>query len=479
MPSYTFSGDPVSIAAASKAHAADAAAQAQMWSAANNAAGQMGAAREQGQAMRDATLFEQPGKFAGVLGNLYGGYANAAPQMLGAYTQPYSNAFNGYMAGLGGLGNATGVMGAGAMQGLGATGQQLAANLGTIGAAQANSLAAQSNAAANAYGQLGVGNYNLQGQLGTAMAQAAVAQAAASQQQAKMAMLERVLPGLLSSPGGGGFNTSDPNGMIASGSYSGPRTGGRVGSGSAMSRQASQPSGFDALGNFINSQMDRMALPGSDNNRILDGLASQFNSNRDATLTSGREAIGAGSQILPQLGGQMSGAFKQGTDALQGLAGQMGAGFNRYATDTGNAYNTAQAGLTNQFDKAFGGVNDMWDKSLGKNEMFMTPAEKAKRQTELADYNRQREDELYASGNDPGSRRRLATQRAEEDRRLDYLQHNQISADRGARIQADTEARQSWWNSMTPRQRRLEGMKQNPFGSVGGWQNSLMRGQTW
>lgn len=88
VPNYTFSGNPVSQAAAAKVASDHLKAQGQIDSAQANANGQIGAA----QATAQGTLYGQPG-------NIYGNYADAGSRAFGGYAQGLGQ-ISGSLAGL-------------------------------------------------------------------------------------------------------------------------------------------------------------------------------------------------------------------------------------------------------------------------------------------------------------------------------------------------------------------------------------------
>lgn len=77
---YTFAGDSVSQAAAAKVMAEEMRARAAREAAQAQAAGDIGAAREQAQGSQNAVLFQQPGVFAKMLTDMYREYNNRPQQ---------------------------------------------------------------------------------------------------------------------------------------------------------------------------------------------------------------------------------------------------------------------------------------------------------------------------------------------------------------------------------------------------------------
>lgn len=188
-PQYSFYGDPASQALAAKLAQHQAQMEAQQNSALFGAQGAYFSAKEQADAMRDATLYQQPGRFADTLGNVYDAYGRNSAGALGNYLNPYSQATQGYMGAQSALGRTLGdIYGAG-VNAFGGMGQSAMSALGGLGANLINSASAQANARANALGQLGSAGQQAQagiasGALGAASARDQAALGAAGQMSA-------------------------------------------------------------------------------------------------------------------------------------------------------------------------------------------------------------------------------------------------------------------------------------------------------
>lgn len=175
VPNFSFTGDPVSQALAARMAQQHMQSQAAQNSALYGAQAQYGAAREQAQAMRDSTLYQQPGRFAEVMGGLYDSYGRNSAGALGNYLSPYSQAAQGQMAGQAALGRGIGELygsGVGAMGGLGQSAMAGLANMGSNmfdSATRAN--AAIPGALASVYGSAAGARANVAGNaLGAASA---------------------------------------------------------------------------------------------------------------------------------------------------------------------------------------------------------------------------------------------------------------------------------------------------------------------
>ena len=166
-PTYRYSGNPVSQALAAKSYQSNRQAEAAENAAMYGAQGNWMASKEAAQGQRDATLYQQPAQFAGVLGGLYGANAGAQVGALGAYSNPYAQATQAMLGGQASLGNAAaglagqgvgamGGMGAAAMSGLGGIGSSVANATGQLGsaatAALGNMYGSSNPAMANAFG---------------------------------------------------------------------------------------------------------------------------------------------------------------------------------------------------------------------------------------------------------------------------------------------------------------------------------------
>ncbi len=218
-PRYTFSGDPVSQALAAKVAQQHLQSQASENAALYGAQAQYGAAREQANALRDSTLYQQPARFAETMGGMYDAYGRNSAGALGNYLSPYSQATQGYMSGQAALGRGIGELygaGVGALGGLGQSAMAGLANMGSnlfesatrmgsqvpaaLASAYGNAVGARASAAgarSNALGQLGAAGQGAQANiasnaLGAASsrdqaAMGAAAQIAASANQARAA----------------------------------------------------------------------------------------------------------------------------------------------------------------------------------------------------------------------------------------------------------------------------------------------------
>ena len=204
----------------------------------------------------------------------------------------------------------------GALGGLGVAGQNA---MGQLGASRNNALANQSVAAANAYGQMANSYYNTMGQLGNI----AGGLSAAGLNSANNS-LQFNQGGSFNFGGGGGgfggFNTSGPEGTIASGSMM-PGGGGSGGGssfnasltrgGSAGERQGFVDQGYGFLGglrgDLNNPNNQAMALAGL--------MGNEFAANRQAVMD-------------PSIMNSLSGQLAAGHRAIGDLYGMSNYGFN-------------------------------------------------------------------------------------------------------------------------------------------------------
>ena len=389
---WSLSGSPAARNAAGQIGAAQANAAGQIGAAQANAAGQAALA----QATQNATLFQQPALFANAFGNAYNAYAGG---MGGAY--------NSYAGGMGTLANAM-ANERGNLYGANAMAETARMNaLGNLGSSAIGAYGSASNAAMDAWArnqmaynsaasnmhmanQSGLSNYgaaNAAAQGNAAAAQASAAGAVGAARANAMGQIGRaqVVGNALSGLGGGGgvggsFSAGGAGGRIADGGFSGlgfgPAGGGRGG-------QFLSESDVFGGGGYGGGGAD-ISDPG-----IVSGLQDNARAGRDqidrqhySSRNMPSDMMGQSLSGLLALTGQSQGAIGSGMDQFYG--NQQRAGDQsmsrmdalRYGMTSG--FDDTRRGLESGFGTVGNQIQGMWDGSLGRNPLFMTPAEQVR-----------------------------------------------------------------------------------------------------
>lgn len=389
----------------------------------------------QQQAMATPAAFGQTmggmfGAYAGGLGSQGNNYTNA----YGAYTQgmgdlgrSQTGMYNSYAGGLGQIGQAmaadrAGFYGANA----GAEAARQVA-LGNIGSSALSAFGGASNKALESWAQNQLAYNQALAQLGTAN-QAGLSQLGQSRNAAlgSLGNAYASLGGRLGAasvlgnlnfnisdsgggPGGSGFQATGPNGEIASGSYgSGGGLGGFSASGSRTSDTSQlQSIGAPAYAGMGSAQHNLMASDISDsmNRNYTDGmdrLDAQHYSSRNmpsqmlgqtlsGLMTLGRDAYG-------QVRGGMDQFYATQNDPRNradygGMADRLATGYGNasgrldsYAGQIGNAFGTTGDNIRSVSDTLRSGygqatraLRGLFDDSIGRLDMFQTPATIAQR----------------------------------------------------------------------------------------------------
>jgi hypothetical protein len=370
-------------------------------------------------------MYQQPGVFAGVLGQNYGNYAGG----MASTGKSYADAFGAYGMGLGSMANAranerSSMYGANAAA---EAARQVAlsnigtAALGAYGGAANSSLAAwaanqqsynQAAASMHNANQQGMSNFgvsrnNALGSLGGAYGDIGKAQVGAD--AISNINFSGSLPGF--GGGGGGFSATGTGGQIASGSYGGSSGGGTGGFSLTGSRNSSSTSrllggnGEGALGGLATAQENLMSpdIP----NRLDYGAQA----GRDQLDSQHYSSRGMPSQMLGQtlsglltLGAPAYNASAAGMDQFYGanrfderpyeqMRGDLNAGFGTVGQQIGGV----QRGIESGYATANKQVNDLWENSMGQLPEFTSPERRIQRERDAELLRRRIQDEDIAA----------------------------------------------------------------------------------
>jgi hypothetical protein len=353
--------------------------------------------------------FQQPGQFAGVLGQNYGNYVGG----MASTGKNYADAFGAYGLGLGNMATARAnerghMYGANAMAEAGR--QAAVSNLGTaalgaFGGAANSSLAAWAanqqayneaaasmhNANQQGMSNFGVSRNNALGSLGNSYADLGRAQMGAD----ALAGMNFSSGGM----GGSGFSATGVGGPVASGSFGRSPTGGSSfrggssqGSGGALGGLAGVQGGL--MSPDIPNRLDYGAQAGRDQ------LDSQHYSSRympsqmlgqtlSGLLTLGAPAYNASAAGMDQF----YGANRFDERPYEQMRGDLNAGFGTVGQQIGGV----QRGIESGYGTANQQVNDMWNRSLGQLPEFTSPTQLIQRERDAELLRRRIQDEDIAA----------------------------------------------------------------------------------
>jgi hypothetical protein len=335
------------------------------------------------------TLYQQPGQFA----NAYGQVANGYMQGLGGLGQSMANAYGAYGMGLGSVATAR-ANEAGARYGANAMAEAARqAGLASVGSAALGAYGSASNAALGAWGanqqaynnaaatmhaanqqgisQFGQSQNNALGGLGNAYAGLGRAQMASD------ALANFSFGG--GGGGGGGFRATGPYGPVASGTYGGNGFSfGGSGSRSGGTNVGQSMAGLDGLrGSITGNPIGGMLASQADAGRQQ--LDSQHYSSREMPS----QMLGQTLSGLMQLSAPAYGQSSRGMDQFyantqmderpyQGILDRLTSGYGSASRQLGGV----RADMRSGFGEANANIGGMWDQSLGRLPEFQTPAER-------------------------------------------------------------------------------------------------------